>query len=78
MGAIGVMAKKRVPSLPPESGAAGPERRPTAFTVKGTVAWKEWLDRAARHCRLSTSSLVDLAVTKYAKEAGFEEPPPER
>jgi hypothetical protein len=48
------------------------------LTIRGTPEWRAWLDRAAKFCRINTSSLVDVAVTKYAREQGFTEPPPDR
>ncbi len=53
-------------------------RKPTALTVKGSEEWKEWIEEAASHCRISVSSLVDLAVTQYVKNQGFTKKPPER
>ena len=53
-------------------------KRATALTIRAGEEWKAWLERLARHCRLTTSTVVDLAVVRYAKEMGFEEPPPER
>jgi hypothetical protein len=73
VGVLEPMAKK----TPKRPGGVAP-KKPTVVAIKGNPAWKEWLDRAARHCRLSTSTLIDLAVTRYAREQGFEEPPPER
>lgn len=55
-----------------------PNRRPVAVTIKGNEEWKAWLEEAAVHCRLSVSSLVDLAVARYAKAEGFDKQPPER
>jgi ribosomal protein L16 Arg81 hydroxylase len=55
-----------------------PLPRKTVLTIKGTDAWKEWLDRLSRHLRTPTSTLVDHALIRYAKEQGFDEPAPER
>jgi hypothetical protein len=57
---------------------AKPERKPTVLAMKGSPEWKAWLDRAADHCRLSASTLVDLAVAEYVAARGFKEPPPRR
>ena len=59
----------------------GPEptgRRPTVLTIKGSLEWKAWLDRLSKHCRIGTSSVVDLALAEFAKKQGFDEPPPPR
>jgi hypothetical protein len=53
-------------------------RRPVAVTIKGDSKWKAWLEDAAAHCRMSVSSLIDVAVTQYVKAHGFEKRPPER
>lgn len=54
------------------------ERRAVAVTIKGNEEWKEWLEMVAKHCRITVSSLIDLAVTDYAKGKGIKEEPPER
>lgn len=54
------------------------EGRTHTVTLKGSEQWKQWLERSAKHCRVSISSLIDLAVTEYVKAMGFKEEPPER
>ncbi len=66
------MAKSRAKPLPDD------DRRPTVLTVKGTPEWKEWLAKLAKHCRMKTAVVVDLALIDFAKKQGFDEPPPER
>lgn len=46
--------------------------------VMATEAWVEWLERAAVHCRLDVSKLIDTSVFEYVRSKGFEEPPPAR
>ena len=53
-------------------------RRMTVMTIKGTVEWKEWLDRLADFSRLPSTVLIDVALADWAKQHGFEEPPPKR
>lgn len=65
------MAKKR--DKTPDEG-----RRPVVLTMKGTPDYKAWLQRAADHCGLSVTSMVTMAVRRYVKGQGFEEPPPKR
>lgn len=65
------MAKKKAPVE-----VSSP--RKTVLTIKGTEEWKAWLERLSKHLRMPTSTLVDHALVKYAKELKFEEPPPER
>lgn len=68
------MAKKKA-SVPVPT-VAGPRR--TVLTIKGTDQWKGWLERLGKHLRTPTSTIVDHALVRYAKEMGFEESPPER
>ena len=68
-----VMAKKK-----PTPPAPEPIRRPVAVTIKGEPEWKAWLEEAAAYCRMSVSSLVDVAVTRYAQDQGFTKRPPAR
>jgi hypothetical protein len=70
--------RSRGKEAPPDPGAGKGDRKPTVLAMKGSPEWKAWLDRAADHCRLSASTLVDLAVAEYVKARGFTEPPPKR
>ena len=75
------MAKAKRPkgkATPPDLQPGKADRKPTVLAMKGSPEWKEWLDRAARYCRLSASTLVDLSVAEYVKTRGFDEPPPRR
>jgi hypothetical protein len=67
--------KKPKPAPAPEPK---PEARPTALTIKGSLEWREWVQRAAKHCRTDTAKLVDAAIAEYARKRGFAEPAPER
>lgn len=58
--------------------ATPPARRVVAVAIKGNEDWKEWLERAAKHCRTTISGLFDLSVSEYVKTRGFTEEPPER
>lgn len=65
--------------MPPKKGKkAKPARRPVAVTIKGDEEWKAWVEEAATHCRMSVSTLFDIAVTEYVKGHGFDKKPPER
>ena len=72
-GALMPMAKKKPGPKPQEEGP-----RSTVLNIKGRVAWKDWLERLAKHNRETTSAAVDHALAVYAKQTGFAEPPPER
>jgi hypothetical protein len=45
--------------------------------LKGSPEYREWLSRFGDFSRMPTAVLVDRALTKLAKEEGFE-PPPKR
>lgn len=47
-------------------------------SVRCTLEWSEWVFRGARHCRLSMSNLIEMAITEYLKRRGFPEAAPER
>lgn len=69
------MAKKKVAK---KMLKTAPEHRSVAVTLKGSEEWKEWVERAAKHCRLTVSAFMDAAAAEYAKMRGFTEGPPER
>lgn len=62
----------------PKKHKPGEEPRRRKVGIMATTEWADWLERAADHCRLDVSKLIDMAVWKYVKEEGFEEPPPRR
>jgi hypothetical protein len=68
------MAKK--PPVQDKPAEPGPRR--TVLTIKGTEEWRSWLERLAAHVRTPASTIVDHALIKYAKEAGFKEEAPVR
>ncbi len=63
----------RKAAQPPEPGP-----RRVVLQMKGSDAWKGWLDRMSKFFRTPTSTLVDHALVRYAAEMGFEEEAPER
>lgn len=68
--------KRRKATKAAASQPEGP--RPTALSIKGTLAWREWVDRGAKHCRTDVAKLIDAALVEYLKARGFDEPAPER
>jgi hypothetical protein len=58
--------KKKVPASGPKMLAKG---------VRMTEEYAAWLDRLASMERMSVATLIDRALTAYAKQAGFESPP---
>jgi hypothetical protein len=69
-----MMAKK----LPAKGRGAEPGPRRTVLTIKGTDEWREWLEGLSEHLRTPTSTIVDHALVRYAKEVGYEKPAPKR
>jgi hypothetical protein len=65
------MAKAKAKKKPPASAA--PEM--LAKGVRMTREYSDWLDRLADRERMSVATLIDRAVTAYARETGFEAPP---
>jgi hypothetical protein len=60
------MSKVKQSSSPEPPG--GKTRRMTVMTIKGTVEWKEWLDRFADFSRLPSTVLIDIALAEWAKQ----------
>lgn len=54
------------------------ERRAVAVTIKGNEAWRDWLEEASDHCRVTISAFLDSAAAEYAKMRGFTKEPPKR
>jgi hypothetical protein len=52
--------------------------KPTALTIRGSLDWRDWLERGADHCRTDVAKLVDASVIEYLRARGFEETPPRR
>lgn len=53
------------------------EARITAVALKGTIAWRDWLNELATEARMPAPVLIDVLLADYAKAKGFR-PPPER
>ncbi len=53
----------------------GPKPLPNIISMRGSRAWRVWLDRLAEHCRATPSALIDRALTELARRETFEEPP---
>jgi uncharacterized protein (DUF1778 family) len=56
----------------------GPQPRRNALVVRGSIEWREWLKRAAKHEKSTTAEFLDRAAAVYARQIGFKEAPPER
>jgi hypothetical protein len=70
------MAKKRPVKAAGPASSPGPRR--TVLTIKGTDEWRVWLEGLGKHLRTPTSTIVDHALVRYAKEVGYDVPAPER
>lgn len=71
------MAKKRT-ATSARKRASEPGPRSTVLTIKGTDEWKGWLNGLSDHLRIPTSTIVDLALVRFAKESGYTMEPPKR
>ena len=54
------------------------EAKPRTIGIRASGEWADWLERVAKHDRLTVSTLVDRAAALYAKSIGFAEDPPDR
>jgi hypothetical protein len=69
---------------PKKKGARSPknkERQGPGFRTIGirvSEAYAEWLDRAAKHSRVTIAAFLDRGAAREARFAGFDEAPPER
>jgi hypothetical protein len=70
------MAKKRTVKASAPAPPPGPRR--TVLTIKGTDEWRLWLEGLGKHLRTPTSTIVDHALVRYAKEVGYSAEAPER
>jgi hypothetical protein len=68
-----MMAKKKTARR-----ATAPGRKTIAVTIKGSQAWKDWIDGLADHCRLDVAKVIDLAVVKFAEAEGYNHKAPRR
>jgi hypothetical protein len=73
----GTMAKRTLKKNPAKTPAP-PAPKAIVLTVKDSPQWRDWLNRGADFLRLSTATMVDLAVIEFLKRNGFKEPPPKR
>jgi hypothetical protein len=61
------MAKKKVT---PSRGD-----RKSIMTLKGSVAWADWLNRFSEFSRMPVTTLIDVSLADRAQQQGFEAPP---
>jgi uncharacterized protein (DUF1778 family) len=46
--------------------------------LRGSAAWKAWIEKAASLDQRSVASFLERAAVRYAKEIGLKDEPPER
>jgi hypothetical protein len=66
------------PKAKPKAVKAQTTSGPPALTIRGSLEWRAWVQRASEHCRTDVAKLVDAALIRYMKEQGFSEEPPKR
>lgn len=72
------VAKQKSPAPKRSAATEKAKASGTAFTIRGSSDWREWVERGAEHCRTDASKLFDVAVVAYLKTQGFNENPPKR
>lgn len=74
------MAKKKTPASKAKP-AGGPEtwsRKPLIVNLRGSTAFKAWLQELAAADRQSVSGVIERAVVHYARAIGFGKKVPRR
>lgn len=66
--------KKTVPEPAKPEPTPGP-RQKNVLALKGTDAWKAWLDGFATRKGMPVTVLVDHALRELAKRDGYPDPP---
>lgn len=66
------MARPKKPKQAPADTGA----KTIAFRCSGPYA--AWVDRLAEHNRTTVAGTLDQALARFAREIGFNEPPPVR
>lgn len=57
-----------------KGGPTGPRVR-QILAVRGTEAWRAWLERIANATGMSSSAVLDAALAEYVGRRGLESPP---
>jgi len=56
----------------------GPEPKRSSVSLKGSTAWRDWLNDLAEHCHMPATVVIDQALIMYAKANNYGEPMPPR
>jgi hypothetical protein len=54
------------------------ERKPLAVQVRGSGAWKQWVDELSEFDERSIATLIERALREYAERVKFPKVPPKR
>jgi hypothetical protein len=76
--AVMATSKRKTQTEPTPKAVSRTNDRITALTIKGSLDWRAWVDRGAKHCRTDVAKLVDAALIEYLKARGFDEQAPAR
>lgn len=49
--------------------------RSTVVALKGSAAWKTWLDDFSGHCRLGLADTIEQSLVHYSDQRRFRAPP---
>jgi hypothetical protein len=52
-----------------------PERKPMVVQIRGSAEWKAWAEGLAEKDGDTLAKLVERALRKWAKDAGYPDPP---
>jgi hypothetical protein len=50
----------------------------SAFSIKGSQEWRDWVMALASYSNMPASVLIDQALKMYAKANGYDDPMPKR
>jgi len=70
--AVARKQSKPAPQPAPEN------RKPLVIQVRGSEAWKAWVDKVAEADGRPLAALVERALIAYAKTVGVDDPMPKR
>ena len=69
------MARTKAKAAPPPPAEPEPVKS-NVMSIRGTAAWKAWVDRYAARRRVTSTALIDQVLAEAAERDGFEMPPP--
>jgi hypothetical protein len=54
------------------------DRETCNLTIAVSPAWKDWLTAVSRYTRSNRSTVIDAAVSEFARNRGFDREAPQR